>query len=720
MRLRRAILALGLILLASQAQAVAQLRNLTVSPEFICPGQPFTVSYEMIWTVSTGNQTWGGISKVGAAWNDAQEYFFMDSTHANGATMAAAPGAPVGLTQQLAGGAPDGFWHPFTYSSVMPAGFTGTTIWITVRGLDAGSNWVAGLSPDASVVVTATVSCTQKAVYNHATLWEQSAAGRLVISDSCGTPSNTPTSTPSRTPTLTSSYTLTKTPTFTPSVTPTWSPTLTPTPTFTVTNTATPTRTASFTATDTMTNGPTPTSTDTPTWSPTLTATSTSTWTPTWTPTVTQSDTATQTLTDTPTLTPSPTVTVTMVYSPTSTPTWTPTATQTSTFSPTPTPSDTATVTDTATQTSTFSPTPTPSDTATVTDTATQTATYSATPTPSDTATVTPTVTQTPSWTNSPTVTPTPIPVPYQLVIEVYNSAGELVRTLFNGYASQLPQTLAFAGGNDVVQEGTVPVTLVLPGQGTGTPESWDGTNNGSQMVSSGVYYIKATFKDPFGDVTTLVKPVTVLAGAGKQSLNLYNSAGELVQSIDLSGAQKQAVSFSLGKTTLAESAQANGAAGDAVQVTVTYADGSKGVFWWDGRGLDGKAASSGTYTMQLLVDQVGGTKVQAATIMVIKAPAPALSQQPKLGPNPATGDGVPGLGKVFLLSYPLGELTDVRATLYDEAGEKVSEGYDGAGSGVVQLGYGRCSGGVYVAVLEGRRMDGSAYRTMLKAAIVR
>ena len=136
------------------------------------------------------------------------------------------------------------------------------------------------------------------------------------------------------TPTITDSPTETI---FTHTVTRTYTPTYTDTPTYTATPTSTDTRTptASYTHTPTRTSTPTntPTQTNTPENSPTNTQTVTLTRTPT--PTYTDTNTATPTNSHTPTFTTTPTPTDTATE--TSTPTNTPTATPSYTFTATPT-----------------------------------------------------------------------------------------------------------------------------------------------------------------------------------------------------------------------------------------------------------------------------------------------------------------------------------------------------------------------------------------------
>jgi hypothetical protein len=288
------------------------------------------------------------------------------------------------------------------------------------------------------------------------------------------TASNTSTPTPSQTPTFTDTPTRTWTMQFTPTVTDT------ATPTGTSTRTPTSTGTATFTSTSTDTSTPTPTNTATDTDTSTNTPTPSDTATDSFTPTVTPTGTAvfTDTLTATPTLTD----TFTSTWTDTATQTWTDTATSTSTWTPT--------MTETFVFTYTETYTPTASSTDTPTFTLTSTATLTNTLIPTDTWTVT----QTPTITETQTVTPTATALPPDTFfvsrnvcrpgyddpqvfvrvrlsqpgycsVKIYNSAGELVRELWN-----------------------TPVQTFLE-----RDFSWDGKNMNGAFVASGVYVIYYT-----------------------------------------------------------------------------------------------------------------------------------------------------------------------------------------------------------------------------------
>jgi hypothetical protein len=559
------------------------------------------------------------------------------------------------------------------------------------------------------------------------------------------TPTRTATATATPTATETITWTATPTKTSTPTATPTWtlgnSPTDTPTatPTATWTPTATqsitwtfsPTQTPSHTATPTCTD--TPTATPTPTWTPTATQSITWTFSPTQTPshtaTPTYTDTATVTATPTDTLTrtPTPTVTITTPYSPTDTPTVTVTDTDTETSSPTPTATATRTATPTATQsiTWTFSPTATPTFTQTVTYTVTPTST----PTSTRTATLTATLTRTPSATItvSPTITATPVPMPYRLVMAAYNSAGELVKLIYDGGAQVLPQSLDSMSG--LLIEGAGPaaggagaVTLQLGGQlaNGATSISWDGTNNAGAPVTGGIYTIQAQLVDPFGQVTSLIHQVNVLPGSTQQFVRVYNSAGELVRQIQLSAALPGASNLSLSSASFALVIDpATGQAVQPLKIAVTTGTGVSNQYW-DGLTDQGLPANSGSYTVQL-VSVVSGqaTVVATRSLVVIKAADPStVLASAKVGPNPA----LPTDKQVWLQYAPAGlEGREPRVELYDLAGEKVAEGVDPGRTGKIEITGGKAlSGGVYLCRFE-LMSESMVYQArVLKVAILR
>jgi flagellar hook assembly protein FlgD len=309
--------------------------------------------------------------------------------------------------------------------------------------------------------------------------------------------------------------------------------------------------------------------------------------------------------------------------------------------------------------------------------------------------------------------------VPLRLSVVVYNAAGERVRVLFDGAASVLPPEIQL--DKTVIRSGVDTVSLNLLGQLStgGTVLSWQGQNDSGQAVRGGVYYFKVEYTDPFGQVTSFTKSIQVLEGSGGQHLDFYNSAGELVDRVDLSSLSKTATSFSFDKDSLAAAYSASGAALDAIQVSLHFADNTVLTLPWTGRGMDGQPLHSGTYTAVLVNEDQGGAQVASKSFTIIRGQDQDLSWTPLIGPNPAPAAGTALLGRVLQLRYPAGELLEPSAELYNLAGEKVSEVRDDLGSGTLWLSYEEKASGVYVAVLRGRLLSGVPYRRVLKVAIV-
>lgn len=588
------------------------------------------------------------------------------------------------------------------------------------------------------------------------------------------TPGSTPTYTVTRTNTPTSTYTstVTYTPTFTLTLTPTQTRTPTATPsftssytsTYTVTLTPTPTMTPtlSFTETKTITPGPTPTFTATKTWTMTATYSSTVTLTSTFTLTRTPTSTPTLTFTDSSTVTPGPsptytstpsvtstvtdtyTVTLTSTFTLTRTPTSTPTSTftNTNTITPGPSPTFSFTYTDTPTMTSTRSSTPT--WTVTSPDTPSFTATYSATPTESptktstptfsvtltrtpsptpsathtptrtvtETSTYTPSVTWTPTATVSPSFSPTPIPMPFEVRISAYNSAGELVKTLYQGAASVVPGQLNLGHSGFGLGAGSLQMSFPGTLKDGSSSLSWDGSNDGGQSVDPGMYYIKMETKDAFGKVTATIQAVQVLDARPTQFLAIYSSSGEKVREIPLP-ANLALNRISLDSPVLAVGGDDPAALGK-MKLELRSASGSY-LSGWDGKNDAGQFVSSGMYSIVLLSRQGSAeTRIESKTVQILQVPSADLASRAHAWLNP-----LPASEKAITISYPAlaGEAC---ARLYNLAGEMVAAGNDPRGAGLLVIPFSQLSGGVYFVNFEMKSGPRVVGRRIIKISLVR
>lgn len=552
-------------------------------------------------------------------------------------------------------------------------------------------------------------------------------------------PSDSPTQSPGPSPTSTFTRTVTPTdtPTFTQTVTRTDTPTVTATPTDTptftqtATRTDTPTFTLTWTDSPTQSPGPSPTSTFTRTATPTVTATPTLTLTatPTFTRTASPTQTATDTLTSTPT--DSPTITQTStespVNSPTSTPTYTATPSITLTSTRSSTPSHTPTATPSATRTSsptasiTFTATPTATPTFTATPTATASITFTHSPTATPTFTATPSHTHTPTATASPTITLTPIPEPFHLSLTLYNTAGEVVRHIYDGPAQSQPSSLEtsyLSGGAN----GGLAIAIQIDGINSVNlppPLIWNGDNDNGQIIDNGTYYFKLDVVDSFGKTTALVKTVQVLGNIGGNSLAIFNSAGELVRNVQLNSLPSRLVDFDV----QAQAGAGDGGDGSVVGgLKLSLMDGS-GVahpWTWDGLNDLGAPVASGTYTIRLVHNELGeGVTVKTQSVTLLQSPSLSLQAclaSAVIGPNPAL---LNGSGPAPALYWKPRAGLEGLARVYDLAGELVAQNLD-PGTGRLDLPLKNLAGGVYVvqfSLLDGRAILG---QRILKMVLVR
>ena len=541
-----------------------------------------------------------------------------------------------------------------------------------------------------------------------------------------------PTDTPSRTVTPTFTATATDTPTQSPgpSATDTDTPsaTSTATPTRTITLTRTPTPSPTPTATDTPTQSPGPSATNTatptdsstatPTYSVTLTRTPSPTATPTATDTSTQSPGPSATNTDTPTdtFTDTPTYSITLTRTPTPTDTDTRTASPTYTESPAASPSDTPTLTDTATDTATRTITVTSTSTSTRTDTSTATPTYTQSVTRTDTRTITVTFTQT----LSPTFSPTPVAMPHTVIIAAYNAAGERVRILYSGAAQYQIGDLKLSAPVFVGSAGQL--TIGFPGilADGSTTVAWMGDNDSGTMVGGGMYTIKAEIIDNFGQITSLIQQVQVVPGGAQQTLNIYNSAGELVRTLRLPTPVAGANNLRLDDASYAlQIDPSTGKATQALKIDVLGNSGytSEG---WDGLNEQGVPVNGGVYTVQLVTHE--GSKdivVSSRSVTVIKGPDTFdPTESAFAAPNPVL-PGNPDIAIYYDPSKMMGAAAGCR--MYNLAGELVAQGDDYAGTGRIVLSETRSlASGSYLARFEARIGGAVVKARLIKVAVVR
>jgi len=269
---------------------------------------------------------------------------------------------------------------------------------------------------------------------------------------------------------------------------------------------------------------------------------------------------------------------------------------------------------------------------------------------------------------------------PYVLVLEVYNEAGEKVKTLADtGVAGDMSEVLLMASGKEAYafNASSGPLTVFFPGldansQAGGVSFAWDGRADNGQNAGQGVYHIKATVTDSYGHVNTKVMNVQLLRVEEYARLSVYNTAGELVARVENASAGTGDRSLEMPDVIYT----GYGAAPQAIK----YSEFDTLV--WDGRNLEGRLVMSGTYEVVLEIKAADGYSMAAVkTISVLCLGGPPVPGEIKAYPNPVYADNEsslkvtiawentqPGRGTVRIYSLA-GEL--VRKLDFDTASGK-------------------------------------------------
>jgi hypothetical protein len=283
--------------------------------------------------------------------------------------------------------------------------------------------------------------------------------------------------------------------------------------------------------------------------------------------------------------------------------------------------------------------------------------------------------------------------MPFSLQVNIYNSAGERVRSLYNGSSQCAPQSVQALPPTLAPGQGLSSLALHCPISGGGNSIGWNGVNDQGQAVASGTYYFRMQVVSPFGQVSAWIAPVAVLDLPSQATLSIFNSAGELVYNVPLSSYPSPVASMSPDKGSL----------------KLTLQNGSTQDFAWDGRNNQGMIVASGSYTAHLVVSSPGGSKtIQDFPVTWIN-PGAGPDGAPLAYPNPAhAGSQGP------MISY---RGPQALARLYNLAGELVAQASD-TGGGLLAFHVPALAAGIYMIDFESVQA-GQRSRKLIKWAVL-
>jgi len=295
----------------------------------------------------------------------------------------------------------------------------------------------------------------------------------------------------------------------------------------------------------------------------------------------------------------------------------------------------------------------------------------------------------------------------FRFQIDIYNSAGELVRDL-------VPLTPVWDGqGNfSVVTSVFAPANGQLAYlQAFGTTYDWNGNNDNGQLVSNGVYNVVYKLTDADGNVTTQGATISVLSAPSQYALRIYNSAGEMVRQILVTRPAGSTVPWQVAPEPSSALVTGTGA-------TLSFNLGPTSVAW-NGTAQDGSQLTSGVYTVELVLltgasDQV----LKSTSVTLLRGKPSAVLGKVYAYPNPA-GSGSSGLLTVAM-ENPYG--VEAAGRLYGLSGELVASMDNGANKQALVLDLGRhpLSGGIYIMVVTAKAPWGTVERRSIKVAVLR
>jgi hypothetical protein len=240
----------------------------------------------------------------------------------------------------------------------------------------------------------------------------------------------------------------------------------------------------------------------------------------------------------------------------------------------------------------------------------------------------------------------------------------------------------------------------------------WNGSNDNGQQVSSGLYWVKLSYRDSYGNVTAYIHEVVVLAVGNQVLLRIFNSAGEQVRLLAAYAHGGQQPSRLIPDS----SSIAFGPDGGPLN-KLSFDLGGLSVEW-DGLNDLGQRVNSGQYTVQLQSGSMGGAPIIAsASITVLNADGSVLGGA-VVGPNPlGAGQSVV---HVRMPGAPTGTL--VTGRLYNVAGELIMSAANDMQPDRMSfdLGGRSISSGIYLVAVTAKAPWGQVERKTFKLVVVR
>ena len=284
---------------------------------------------------------------------------------------------------------------------------------------------------------------------------------------------------------------------------------------------------------------------------------------------------------------------------------------------------------------------------------------------------------------------PVTVLFPITVQVAVYNSAGELVKTLLIQNFAQTISSFQLSSASLTNQVSSIAVSIL-----GASVAAWDGTGQNGTPATNGQYYLKVQSTDLVGVVTSVTQTVNVSRSLSTLSVAVYNEAGEVVKHLYqtiVSGGTNTIQSLNLSSTTVSPGTPSS--ASSQVTIGVILPSGGATIVW-NGTNDQGALLTDGQYFVEASWLNSQGNQVVTQQVWV--RGGNMSPGQLVVEPNVLSGGQTTAVFKV-----PSAQSLTLKVRIYDVAGEKVGAVQGSSGTGEAAWNAGGLASGLYIAVVE-------------------
>jgi len=303
----------------------------------------------------------------------------------------------------------------------------------------------------------------------------------------------------------------------------------------------------------------------------------------------------------------------------------------------------------------------------------------------------------------------------YTVNINIYNSAGEVVKTIKVKEYSQPINNITLSQTNTITElQG--PNSTISIYYGGVLISTWDGSDNSGNPVTNGTYEIKVDSVSPTGVVTSVDQQAVVDRHIATITANIYNSSGELVRTLYYTtgqGTNAQMTNVNLSANLMTLGSTANSGSTTLLQIFINTS-ATPVTLTWDGTNNTGSNVTSGTYSVQLHWDDGNGQTTditRSVVVMTGGASGTVLAEPNVLEPSSTLTTTFNGSG--------ITNASILSAKVYTIAGELVAFIPGTPGVATNQWTATGMASGVYIVAVEVRDVNGGILEHQLLKVLV-